>query len=451
MKTAAANMSLSYDTSQWETATVDSMIPATDMLLFLFGNPLRSYIQFEHNPSHAVFTYDVQAVDGTYTWPLTSLGVSATPLHTELIPRWATCSTAFQPHGAILFPGYDNAGHYYLWVDSGSASTGLVVHLAVPPVAVNSGLVRWFYWTGKTAAPWGSMTITTGQQDYATSPPAGGAYMYAVVIYTETAIVGQAVSLSVHGNQPVWGHHCVSDINSLLGQAYGIRVNSASVRVQNDSSPLYRDGKIVSVTVGPGTCWASVSQSTDFLAHLQGFRQRTADKGYYGVVLPNSDADVSEFYDDIAASASSSDQTLYQAAYPLAERRPFKAIGLTVEQTQGRAITIDVTHTLQYLSNNKLISQNNSRVAEPSLDAAIVIASTMDTDYDNPVHWRDILQTIATFVPLGTKALISALQLFNYNSIASQLEARQPIIERLADNFSEISAASTKNKRGSER
>lgn len=463
MKSAAANMSLSYDAGDWDQAITDAILPASEMIACLFGNPLRAYIQYEHNAGAEQYVYTVQNIDGTgNSWPITFSGNILGAIQTiELMPRWATATSSYQPHGPTLFPGYDHAGHYYLWVNQGAAvppglpatARGLVVTLSVPPVAAAAGSVNYYVWNGKSSYLYATVVITTGVTTYSVAAPPGGGYMYVTVTMLEDLLPAvQTVSLSLIGDADVWGHHCVSDINSLLSSAYGIRVNSASVRLQNDSSALYRNGKIVSVTVPANSAWQSIApQGCAFLTNLQMYRERTADKGYYGVILPDSDADVSEFYDDIAASAFSTETQLYQAAYPLVERRPFKIIGLTVPVAQGRAVTFDVTHTIEYLTNNKLVGQTVSTFSERDLIAALVIASTMETDYDNPVHWRHILNTIATYLPLGTKTLMSALQLFGYSDIANQIDQRQPFVEKFADNVREISVASSKNKRGSER
>lgn len=458
MKSACANMSLSYDSGDWENATVDSLLPANEVIVCLMGNPLRSYIQYEPNAAGTRFTYVAQNVDSTVTFPITQGAAASNVPSIELIPRWATPTTTYQPHGAIMFPGYDDAGHYYLFVSSGTDSTlnparGLVVGLTAPPVAAVAGYVDWYYFNGKTPQLWLRQTITTGVQSYSCIPPPTGAYMYATITYLENILPTlQSATLSVDEEGSVWGHHCVSDIQTLLGSAYGIRVNSASIRVQNDSSPLYREGSITSCSLPSNTLWLSIaSQGVDAISTLQNYRERTADKGYYGVLLPDSDDDVSEFYDDISASSLGFAQQLNQAAYPLIERRPFKVVGLTITSTQGRSITFDVTHTIEYLTNNKLVGRFNSDFSEKAITAAIVIASTMETDYDNPVHWREILQTIATYLPVGTRTLMTALELFGYNNIASQIQQRQPLVERLADNAYEIATASAKNKRGADR
>jgi hypothetical protein len=462
MKTACANMSLSYDTGDWDQAAAPGLLEEDELICCLFGNPLRSYIQYDPNPNGTRFTYEVQNVDGTTTWPLTqAAAVGGNYITQELIPRWATATTSYQPHGAVLFPGFDNGGHYYLWVDSGANSPpdaaglarGLVVTLTTAPVAAVAGYIDWWIWTGKYPARYQRQTITTGRTVYSVAPPSVGAYMYVTIqLREDLSPLTQSASLMVDCEGPVWGHHCVSDITTLLTSAYGIRVNSASLRIQNDASPLYRDGKIVSVTVPANSSWISIaSQGVEFLSTLSEYRERTADKGYYGVLLPDSDADVSEFYDDIAASAFADQPTLNQAAFPLVERRPYKIVGIRVVQANGRSLTFDVTHTIEYLTNNKLVAQALSNFSEQDLTAAIVIASTMETDYDNPVHWRDILSTIATYLPLGTKVLMTALQLFGYNNVAEQINQRQPLVERLSDDMQAISAASARNKRGLER
>lgn len=437
MKSAAANMSVNYNSANWENATADNQIPAQDLMGFLFGNALRAFILFEHNPTGQTFTYALQNLLGTgtsFSLPLFN--------NTQIVPRYAASTSAYAPHGPILFPGYDEAGNYYVWVDNGTAlgANSLDVNLNVG-AAGTAGMVTWYRWDGKHAVLHDQTQFAAAQQLYTTRPPVGGAYMFAKV-YTADATV-TSCTVTINCSQGSWGHHPVSDVTTLMTNAFGIRVNSATVKVQNNASFNNKNGDFTTVTVSKSLPWCQIASSADNLSTLQNYRDRPADNGYFGVILPDSDEDVSEFYDDIAAD-SNRGGAINQFAFPLSERRPYKAIGLTVPIKEGRSFTWDVTHTIEYITNNKLVGQGVSQVSEDSVKAAIVIASTMETDYDNPTHWKDIVSTIGKYIPGTLKALAAGLRIFGFEDPASFLEKRGPEIEKFGTELRKFKKKKTK-------
>lgn len=404
LPSAAANLSLQYSTLDWDNATSNGLIPASDMMCFLFCNPLRAYVQYQHNPSNATYTYNLVSRAGS-----TSFFV---PLYQvrELYPRYATPSTAYAPHGPILFPGYDDGGRYYLPVSVSNSSQCFTVTTNANPVVAGATIVRWYAWDGKHPRLIQETKSAVGNPNFPladASIPGGFAYIYATIFNSDAAITGATVTMN--GDLGVWAHTPVSNITTLLTQAYGIRVNLASIRVQNDASPLNRNGMIVGVTVAKAIPWQSIATSAASLSQLQNYREFVAEKGYYGIPLPDSDEDISEFYADIAQSSVPNTTSSQMYGYPLNERRPYKAVGLTIPVTTGRSITFDVTHTIEYLTNNKLVEQKPSNVSEASLREAIVVASEQETDYENTANWRDALETVASYVTTPSSAgLISA-------------------------------------------
>lgn len=440
MKSAAADMSVNYSSGSWDAATADNQIPAQDCMGFLMGNALRAFILFEHNPTGQVFTYVLQNCLGT--------GSSfALPLYnnTQIVPRYASGTSAYLPHGPILFPGYDEAGNYYEWADNGTAlgTNSLDVNLNVG-AAVTTGLVTWWRWDGKHAVLHDSQNFAVGQQLYTSRPPVGGAYMFVKVYNGDSTVTSCTVTINC--SQGSWGHHPVSDITTLMTNAFGIRVNSASVKVQNNASALNRNGDFTTVTVSKSLPWCQIASGADNLSNLQNYRDRVADNGYYGVILPDSDEDVSEFYDDICA-ASGRASTINQFAYPLSERRPYKAIGLTVPVAAGRSFTWDVTHTIEYITNNKLVGQGTSTVSEDSVKAAIVIASTMETDYENPTHWKEIVATIGKYLPKAASVLTSVARILGVDDVAGYIDSHGDSIESLSTTLQSFKKKKKKTKR----
>lgn len=398
-KSAAANMSVNYNSNDWDSATVDGLIPATDLLCFLFANPLRSFILYDHNYAEQTYSYDL--ID-----PRTNTTTFLIAPYTK-IPTWcryATPNTAYQPHGPYLFPGYDEGGRLYLWCNQAyNEDDGIPLGLEITlnaPSTFNSGvIVQYYAWDGKHPRLLQTTLVAATQTviylDH-TNLPAGGAYIYATV-HNEQYVNPVSFSARMIGMSGVWGHHPVSNIETLIQQSFGIRVNSCSLRVQNDASPLSRNGNTIAVTVSKSLPWCNFATGSSALSQLQNYREFTADKGYYGLPLPDSDDDISEFYDDVSAS-SFRNSTWTCTSYPLSERRPYKAVGFNIPVAAGRALTFDVTHTIEYLTNNKLQELKLSTTSEKSVAAALVVASTQETDYTNIPNWQSALETVAGYM-----------------------------------------------------
>jgi len=214
--------------------------------------------------------------------------------------------------------------------------------------------VRWYAWDGKHPRLIQESKSSVGNPNFYLQDaaiPSGFSYIYATILNNDPAIVGCTVKM--FGDYGVWAHNPVSNINTLITQAYGIRVNLASLRVQNDASPLNRNGMIVGVTVAKAIPWQSIATGAATLSQLQNYREFVAEKGYYGIPLPDSDEDISEFYPDIAQSSVPNTTSSQMFGYPLSERRPYKAVGRTMPVTTGRSISFDVTHTNEHLTNNE--------------------------------------------------------------------------------------------------
>lgn len=398
---AAANMSVSYNSGDWDSVTVGSLLPPADYMCFLFANPLRAFVQYVPNPSAQTYTYQLMNRTASTTTFSVGRGAQEIPLYARI----ANCVSTFQPHGPYLFPGLDEADHYYLFVSQADGATvGMSVTLNAACTFVGTTIVKFYAWDGKHARLIQTSFGQIGTQTFwleAINLPAGGAYIYASISNGEILIT--SCTVSIIGNTSTWGHHPVSNVGTLLQQAYGIRVNSAAIRVQNDASPLSRNGNITAVTVSKSIPWTNFATSASALSNLQNYREFTADKGYYGVPLPDSDEDVSEFYDDICESSVRTN-TLNFFAFPLSERRPYKAVSFNIPVAAGRSLTFDVTHTVEYLTNNKLQEQKMSTVSQDSVRAAIVIASTQETDFENVANWREALETVAEYMDHGTSA-----------------------------------------------
>jgi hypothetical protein len=407
VKSATGNLSQTVDVgTDWAAAVSTQAIPASDMMCFQFANPLRAFVYYIHNAAGLPYSY---TATGPGFLPWTAPQGSTTQ-------SYFTAATAdvlvppFAPHGPYVPPGYDEQGNSYLWVDQ-SPLGGSTANMSVtftPAPATNGMNISWYYFNGKSATLLASLKVTAanaGPYLCPTAIPTGGAYMF-VRVTNLTVVAATTFTVKVIGNRGIWAHLPIPEISTYVAiedendgdsvfKVSGIRVNAAAFKAQNNSQEIEKNGNAISVTVSSKIPWSNIAAGTSYLSGLQNYRERSNDNGYYGVILPDSDEDVSEFFDDIVPQVPSGNEEL--VSYPLIERRPYKALGLTAPISTGRNFLFDVTHTIEYLTNWKVQSINNPSTSEDSLIAAIVIASTMETDYDNPTHWQDIVNSIGKY------------------------------------------------------
>lgn len=427
MPSAAADLPQELEVADWAGATVTKQLPASNTMGFLFANPCRAFVYYLPNTAAAVSRYDGQAAYGLGT-------------ETFYLPN-AACITRLQPKGAIpseldtlaahgpyMPAGYDQAGNSYLWADNFSGEGTVEVNLQTP-ATLDATVVQFVFWNGRNESPWGAaISSTAGQTLFSVPAPAGGAYMSARVMNWEPA--GGTCTLNVNTTGAIWAHRTVTNFDSIAPIANGIRVNSAAVKLQNSASIDNKNGKIISATVSKAISWTSIASGYNAVAQLQNYRDRTADNGYYGFLVPDDDNDVSDFYDDICTTALVTDPT-FNCGYPLSDRRPYKVIACDVPVAAGRAFTWDVIHTIEYQTNKKLVEQGFSPYTEDQIAAAIIVLRSMESDYENPIHIGSILATIGKYLPRAATFASGVLRLMGGKEVTG-------IAQFLDDNASGI-------------
>lgn len=398
IQTATGNFSQTLEVfDDWSTATQTQQIPASDMMAFQFANPLRAFVYFVHNFAGAPYLYAALNDLGP-AFPANNL---TQVVQTRFVG--ATSTLPFAPHGAYLTAGHDEAGNTFLWVDNsplaGSTAT-MRITFSVAPTVVTTQL-QWWVWNGKNAILWATANTAVAQASYDCpgGAPSGGAYMFVKVCNVNDPAL-TTFTISVLGNRGCWAHRAIPQMEEFIVaspefRVSGIRVNAAAFRAQNSSQEIEKNGNLVSVTVARCIPWSQIAAGTAQLSQLQNYRERANAKGYYGVLLPDSDEDISDFFDDIVPSTNDTESPI--PSYPLVERRPYKALGITAPIPGGRNFVFDVTHAIEYVTNWKIQSVDTPRASEESLKGAIVIASTMETDYENPTHWSTILESIGKY------------------------------------------------------
>lgn len=407
MPSAAADLPQEIDVGDFSTAVAAKQLPASQTMGFLFANPLRSAVLYHPNTAGALSRYDANPAYGVgansfelaQRFPVRLNMKGATPAVTDTLAA----------HGDYLPAGFDESGLPYLWVDNFNGEGTAEVNLELP-ATVGGTFVRFVFWNGKTEASWGpSQIAAAGQTLFSIAAPPGGAYMSAHVVNIEG--FDNTCTFNTNTTGAIWRHRTITNFESIAPIANGIRVNAAAIKLQNSSSMDNKNGKIITATVSKAISWSSISTGYATVATLQNYRDRPAENGYYGFLVPDDDNDVSDFYDDICTDSLANDET-YQTGYPLSDRRPYKVIAADIPVAAGRALTWDVCHLIEYQTNKKMVEQSFSPYTEDQVAAAIIIMRSMESDYENPIHIGAILSTIGKYLPKAASIASNVLKMF---------------------------------------
>lgn len=378
----------------WQNATLDKCLPATDQMVFLFRNALRSFVYWDNNPTNLTMDYIVcNTSGGSFDFNHQDLvgGDFVTPGFSWAKP---TDTSPWAPHGDHFFPG-EAKGRQGFWCDNDQRGgyTAFGVTFTNDPLAAGAK-IQWYNWDGVNWYPISVVSTTAGVKEYYNhGPQFGGCF-----VSLDIQILNVAASLfSLHiknvGATGVWCHRPIPNIGELLPIINGVRVNAASVLWTNFSSELQASGKIVSVSVPACLPWSNIALSQSSLTSLQGYESRQAKTGAYSFIRPDGPRDF-DFTNDIKTCAFRGFNQTY-AAYPIEERSSYVAISLSVANVDARDTSLQITHAIEYLTDSKIQEVDFSRYTDEAWIAAIQKCREIPQHYENKIHFGRIFRSIA--------------------------------------------------------
>lgn len=335
----------------WQAATTDKQLPATDTMIFLFRHPARALIKYDNNASGAVFQYRIPNSAGSYTF---TFEAGATNVRLQGGP--ADQNSTYQPHGTQLYPALED-GRIGYWCDNdGTNYSTIRLNFSGTLTTMTGGAMTAYVWNGACWEFWDTVLFANTVATYTfAAPPVGGAYMAVDVTIGSTATTASFIAtvIVISASGPgVWCHISVPQLNQLVPIMQGARVLAAGVKWQNYASDLDESGKVVAVNVSPGQPWQQLTVSQNSLSLLQGYKTLLAKNGYRGFLKIDDETDV-EFQQDVGTYAYRGN-TIGFAAFPLRERSSYLAVCMSVAATAGRQTSITVSHALEYQTNSKI-------------------------------------------------------------------------------------------------
>lgn len=375
----------------WATATVDRNIPATEQMVFLFRDPLRATIFYDHNPSRSNFTYQLYDADFNDTTFYTS-GAS-----TILNFAWGTCTTAYQPHGPRLFPLRQN-GQTGIWCDNDGTNFSTLQFTVDDATAIAGDSFNCYYWTGNSWLVSQMFYGINGAATYTmtglTNIPVGGAYFSVVFNKAKTSSVSSMTVSLVCGSgtgPSVWCHRPISNIIELLPIVESVRVVAASLRWINDSPQLDESGKIVSVCVAPTHPWSQVAVSQSNLTQINGYKTRQAKMGLHTYLKPAAQDDSFTYNGKGIVKNTAPGSSIVSTSFKSTGNSPYVVASMNVANTNARDTSVTVTHAIEFITDSKIQECRMPDASVETWNKALALLAPLPQHNDADIDLRDLL------------------------------------------------------------
>ena len=391
----------------WNAPTAASQLPASDLLFFVFRNPLCRLIY-----------YLATAVAYVYQWAFldlsTGVPISGIKLYcpggltTAASPLFATPVGANKPHGNILYPRYTSegvAGDYtFLWGDNPAAVAGTYGNILISCTADPGGgniycyELRFGQRVLQATIPFVGLTLA-----YTFKVPHNGYYSFGFAPNNSTFIQVQTTNAS---GASMWCHLADKDINLNMSNIEAIRSLGAAFRFSNEASDLNRQGNIVQVQIPGGEDWLTFSNSgyNGVAAFSSEVQSRLARNGTDGFLKPTQDEDFAFQYPFVFG-----DNGVLTESYVDMQVTNYSFIACAISCTTpaGCDFILRVSPLNEYKTKNSWIDIQKSSHTTAQWIQALEVFKSMEQFYDNPVHVKQILSTIGKYARIaaiwGTK------------------------------------------------
>lgn len=390
----------------WSAVAAQAALPVTDMMIFIFRNPLCRIIYYYPNNPVKSYQYnwwfssaDVGAGAGGSTTSLSCIGNRKT----FAVPLYALVNSgsAGQPHGTILYPVYDSGGecnnYTFLWCDAqGSSANGVLNWLfSTDPGAgtinvmkrVNGALVEVHQFSTTTSVLSYAWPISTGS----------GEYSFDVQTALTTSVT---VNMQCTGGT-IWAHLCDKDLYSNMYHVQAIRTIGCAFRFSNEASPMNKQGDIVCCQASNADDWSNFALlGYPKVASYPGSRETLAKNGADGFLKPLQQDDF-KFLMPFSTSTVGNITESY-----LDENEvdfSFLVICASCTNTAGCDFVLRVSPLVEYKTSNTWIYQAVPSHTAADWIEALEIFKSLDQFYDNPVHFIEILKTIGKWASVASR------------------------------------------------
>lgn len=365
----------------WSGASTGA-VPESDILAFMFRDPLRWLVVYDPNIDGQTYKYNWCVFPGQSTFS----GPGGTEWKVPVCAGIVDPTSQWAPHGPTQFAG-DADGDGYMWVDQ---DVGIVI---TDVGTVEAGTAYFwkfsnnqrFYYDNQPITGNGTITYTPTDSGYY-----GVSFLWPSDAHSITISTGDAVG------QPVFRHLSVPDIENNLNRIQSIVLSASSLLWRNTASYDNAQGDVGAVCIGPGFDWQGLldtsQASYNGLAELfpAGWKSFFAAKGIYTWLRPSDEEDI-----EFKAQVRQFPAGLWSyARFNLRSTSSYFALAMSVSNDAGRDTLLRAAAHIQYESND---CWADSRTPEANVDdwlAAVKMCANVPNITENPTHIKDVLSSI---------------------------------------------------------
>lgn len=369
----------------------------------IFQDLLRNRISYVRNPSGSPWGYQWvfrrNASTGAETTAVTiNAGTSEV-----LVPSHANATTTFQPHGPIYFAESDQ---FYtgMWCDDGPVvHSTLRVSFNIAVTAATGRIVLMFYSNGSWVES-ASTNLTVGPTFWDFTLGTTG--IYAIRVENPNIAVNASVLLS--GTCGCWGHFPAPYVVSNAASIESARSLGHSILFRNTAAPLNQQGYITGIQPGKGRFYGGFITGdglTDIYPTVRDYTgaspSRPLATGMYAFVKPTEEEDLKFRTPFTVSNAAGSTVTNWTCARTPILDTEYVVIVSQCNTAAGRDFVIRTDFSGEFETSNQFFNVDKPR-AEPGdwRDGMEALASFQQF-YDNPIHWKRILQTLGSIASVG--------------------------------------------------
>lgn len=323
-----------------------------------------------------------------------------------LYPSHAISTGTFKAHGDVYFARNDN-GIAGFWIDSppvAGAST-ITVTINVAPAAAQGNIIL-LLWTNGVWKETQKQTAAVGTLIYTFTLTGGTSGYYAIAMNNFQA--GQSVIVTHQGISDVWSHQPAPYIMANANSIESCRTLGHSILVKNVTANQNKQGAITAVQPGKSRYWYSFASSNgtdDVYGAVRDYagaaNSKPLETGLYGFVKPTEQEDLRLREPFTVTNVPSSTNTVWTFAQTpiLGTTYVVVAMQCNVGTPQNLLVRTDLQG--EYETGNQFFNVAKP-AAEPEMwrDGMEALASFVQF-YENPTHWKKILQTLGTIASVG--------------------------------------------------
>lgn len=395
----------------WETDAAERLpseyFTHKTMPIFVFRDPLRSYIRYYPNHASDQWKYYIYAPSQALSSSLSD-NIPASAFTLPNVQEYAYINAAYavsdtaaaiKPHGTTVYPGavdeHGDSGRFF-WIDANDALDGNFNIDISGPLTAGTLYVALDLWTTNGIMPEKYKMSITGLNTNASVAITQSGYYAVKYRYSDSTATAVAVvsnGMFYYGTCSAFGHHSMPGITENAPVAEAMRINALSVMYSNTAPMLQRGGTITGVQLNKDKHWCEVAQELmgdeSALQQYQKCKTLVADNGIYGFLKPDGiqDFDLIESYEVFGNHISS-------AFYPLVTPGGYLAVVVEIEEPSGRDGYVTLNYGIEYLTTDVWRATFEASDSPELYTKALVYLKNLPQWHENPKHISEIWASI---------------------------------------------------------